>query len=147
MKNALRTGRKEALMEKIVGIVAEFDPFHRGHRFLLEQVRERWPEAVIVTAMSGHFTQRGAPAALRPLARAEMALSCGADLVLELPLPWAVSSAEGFGWGGAAVLSAAGADVLAFGSECAEAGLLQKTAQALESPAFSRLGGDQAARR
>ena len=56
-------------MGKIVGIVAEFDPFHRGHRFLLEQVRERWPEAVIVTAMSGHFTQRGAPAALRPLAR------------------------------------------------------------------------------
>lgn len=123
----------------ITGIVAEFDPFHRGHAHLLAQARARRPEACVVVAMSGSFTQRGTPAALRPAARAEMALRCGADLVLELPLPWAISSAEGFARGGIAVLRAAGADALAFGSECGEAGPLRDCAAALERPAFPAL--------
>ena len=120
----------------ITGIVAEFDPFHRGHAYLIQQVRAQRPDACVVAAMSGHFTQRGAPAALRPSARAEMALHCGADLVLELPLPWAISSAEGFALGGCAVLRAAGAQALAFGSECGDAALLRRCAGALTRPDF-----------
>lgn len=120
----------------ITGIVAEFDPFHRGHEYLIAQVRARRPDTCIVAAMSGHFTQRGAPAALRPAARAEMALRCGADLVLELPLPWSISSAEGFARGGVGVLRWAGAEALAFGSECAEADRLRRCAAALTCPDF-----------
>lgn len=120
----------------ITGIVAEFDPFHRGHEYLIAQVRTQRPDTCVVAAMSGHFTQRGAPAALRPAARAAMALHCGADLVLELPLPWSISSAEGFALGGCAVLRASGADALAFGSECADAALLRRCAGALTRPDF-----------
>lgn len=122
-----------------VGIVAEFDPLHRGHQALLNAVRQRWPNAAVTIALSGHFTQRGSPAALRPAARAEMALRSGADLVLELPLPWAAASAEGFGWGGTAVLRAAGAQALAFGSESGQKALLLAAAQALEHPCFPQM--------
>jgi predicted nucleotidyltransferase len=123
----------------VTGIVAEFDPFHRGHAYLLSHVRKRWPDTAIVAVMSGYFTQRGAPAALRPCARAEMALHCGADLVLELPLPWAISSAEGFARGGVEVLRSAGADALAFGSECGDEALLRRCAKALSHPDFPDL--------
>jgi predicted nucleotidyltransferase len=107
---------KENFMS-VTGIIAEFDPFHRGHYYLLQQARQLDPSAPVVVALSGHFTQRGSPAALRPHARTEMALRCGADLVVELPLPWAISSAEGFGFGGVDLLAAAGVTRLVFGSE------------------------------
>ena len=114
-----------------IGIVAEFDPFHRGHAHLLAQARKIAPEAPVVVALSGHYTQRGGPAALSPWARAEMALRCGADLVAELPLPWAISSAEGFAWGGVSVLSALGADTLVFGSESGDVAALKRAAECL----------------
>lgn len=122
-----------------VGIVAEFDPLHRGHQALLNAVRQRWPNSAVTVALSGHFTQRGSPADLRPAARAEMAIRSGADLVLELPLPWAAASAESFGWGGAAVLRAAGAQALAFGSESGQTDWLRAAALALEHPHFSQI--------
>ena len=118
-----------------VGIIAEFDPFHRGHEYLIQRAREQFPGAPIVVAMSGHFTQRGCPAALDPHARAEMALKCGADLVLELPLPWAISSAEGFARGGVAVLAGV-ADTVVCGSECGSEELLQKAADCLRTEAY-----------
>lgn len=120
----------------LTGIIAEFDPFHRGHAHLLQEVKRRFPDTAIAVAMSGHFTQRGGAAALRPHARAEMALACGADLVLELPLPWAISSAEAFALGGASLLHALGANRLAFGSECADAVRLRAAADCLQSPAY-----------
>lgn len=123
---------------KTIGIIAEFDPFHRGHAYLAAEAHRRCgADGAVVAAMSGHFTQRAAPAALRPLARAEMALAGGVDLVLELPLPWAVSSAERFALGGVQVLAAAGCDALAFGSECGDIALLRRCAAALESPDYS----------
>lgn len=122
-----------------IGIIAEFDPFHRGHEYLIRQARLHQPDSAVIVAMSGHFTQRGAPAALRPHARAEMALRCGADLVLELPLPWAISSAEGFARGGVAVLAAAGVHHLAFGSECGDAFRLKRISDALFSPEYPAL--------
>ncbi|MCD7828818.1 MAG: nucleotidyltransferase family protein [Clostridiales bacterium] len=114
-----------------IGIVAEFDPFHRGHAHLLARARQIVPEAPVVVALSGHYTQRGGTAALSPWARAEMALRCGADLVAELPLPWAISSAEGFAWGGVSVLAALGADTLVFGSESGDAAALALVAECL----------------
>ena len=86
-----------------VGIICEFDPLHLGHAHLLAQARAMGASAV-VCAMSGSFTQRGSFAAVSKAARAEMALRCGADLVLELPVLWAMSPAERFADGGVALL-------------------------------------------
>lgn len=120
----------------MIGIIAEFDPFHRGHEHLIKEARRHFPGQAVVIAMSGHYTQRGGPAAVEPHVRAEMALHCGADLVLELPIPYAISSAEGFGLGGVAVLAAAGVDTLCFGSESGDTSLLKQAAECLERQAY-----------
>lgn len=120
-----------------VGIICEFDPLHLGHAHLLAQARAMGASAV-VCAMSGSFTQRGSFAAVSKAARAEMALRCGADLVLELPVLWAMSPAECFADGGVALLTRTGAvDTLLFGSECGDLPVLQAAAAALDSPAFT----------
>ena len=120
----------------ILGIVCEFDPLHNGHARLLAHARALGADTV-VCAMSGNFTQRGSFAALSKTARAEMAVRCGADLVLELPTPWAMAPAETFAQGGVQLLHAAGADTLLFGSECGDAAALRRLAEALDSPAFA----------
>ena len=84
---------------RTVGIICEFNPLHSGHAYLMAQLRQKGAEA-IVCAMSGNFVQRGEPALVHKLARAEMAVDCGADLVLELPTPWAMATAETFAMGG-----------------------------------------------
>lgn len=122
-----------------VGIVAEFDPFHRGHACLLAEVRRLRPDSPIVVAMSGRFTQRGGAACLSPQRRAEMALNGGADLVLELPLTWAISSAQQFAAGGVAVLGSAGVREVFCGSECADLPLLTAAARALKNPEYPDL--------
>ena len=91
----------------------------------------------MVCAMSGSFTQRGSFAALSKTARAEMAVRCGADLVLELPTPWAMSPAETFARGGVRLLALAGADTLLFGSECGDLPALRCLADCLDSPTFA----------
>ncbi len=117
----------------IAGIVAEYNPFHNGHAFLIREMRRLGADRVAV-AMSGDFVQRGEPAVLSKWARTKQALSCGADLVVELPLPWAVAGAERFALGGVSVLTALGTDVIGFGSECGDIGLLNKARLALSSP-------------
>ena len=88
-----------------IGIIAEYNPFHSGHRHHIQTVRRAFgADSAIVCAMSGDFVQRGDLAVVQRQARAEAAVQSGADLVLELPLPWAVSSAEGFARGGVEVL-------------------------------------------
>ncbi len=126
---------------KTAGIITEYNPLHYGHTALMQAVRRQYGAGTaIVCAMSGDFVQRGDPAVVRRQARAEAAVQSGADLVLELPLPWAVSSAEGFARGGVEVLTATGlVDVLAFGSECGDGPALLRAAQALENPEFSLL--------
>ena len=116
-----------------IGIISEYNPFHRGHKWQIDELRRRFgEESAIVCAMSGDFVQRGDFAIERMHARAEAAVRGGADLVLELPLPWAISSAEGFARGGVSVLHATGVvDTLAFGSECGDAAKLQRAAKAL----------------
>ena len=115
---------------KTAGIIAEYNPFHSGHRKMLEQVRANGAEAVAVI-MSGCCVQRGEPALWDKYTRARAALSGGADLVLELPLPYAVSTAERFAFGGVSSLNALGVlDFLAFGSESGNLSLLQTAAEA-----------------
>lgn len=116
----------------ITGIVCEYNPFHLGHSYQLDAARRAVGEdCAVVCVMSGNFVQRGEPAVLHKAARAEMAVRCGADLVAELPLPWALSSAERFADGGVALLEALGADSIAFGAECPDASRLQALAAAL----------------
>ena len=110
-----------------IGIICEFDPLHSGHARLLSHARAMGADAVIC-AMSGNFTQRGSFAALDKRARAEMAVRCGADLVVELPTVWAMSPAETFARGGVQLLALTGVDTLLFGSECGELEPLQRVA-------------------
>ena len=122
---------------KTAGIIAEYNPFHTGHAWQLAELRRRGAEAV-VCAMSGNFVQRGEAAVVRKHVRAEAAVRGGADLVLELPLPWASASAEAFAKGGVEVLAGTGVvDTLAFGSECADTRRLARVADALSSDAFA----------
>ena len=119
-----------------IGIICEFDPLHSGHARLLSHARAMGADAVIC-AMSGNFTQRGSFAALDKRARAEMAVRCGADLVVELPTVWAMSPAETFARGGVQLLALTGVDTLLFGSECGELSALRRLADCLDSPAFA----------
>ena len=119
-----------------IGIICEFDPLHSGHARLLSHARAMGADAVIC-AMSGNFTQRGSFAALDKRARAEMAVRCGADLVVELPTVWAMSPAETFARGGVQLLALTGVDTLLFGSECGELSALRRLAECLDSPAFA----------
>lgn len=119
---------------RVFGIICEYNPFHRGHKWQIDELRRLAGEEeyAVVCAMSGDFVQRGDFAIERAHARAEAAVRGGADLVLELPLSWAISSAEGFARGGVSILAATGVvDTLAFGSECGNAAKLQRAAKAL----------------
>lgn len=121
----------------IAGIICEYNPFHLGHRKQFAMVREALGgDTVIVCLMSGSFVQRGAPAVFDKSLRAEAALRCGADLVLELPVPVSLSSAEGFAAGGVGILSEL-CTHLAFGCESADDRSLEQTVQGLLDPGFS----------
>ena len=96
----------------ITGIIAEFNPFHNGHKYLLEQA-----EGLKIVAMSGNFMQRGEPAIVDKWARAQMALENGADLIVELPFLVSVQAADFFGQGAVDILARLGIDNLAFGTE------------------------------
>ena len=120
---------------RTVGIICEYNPLHRGHEKQLRLVREQGGEG-IVCLMSGNFVQRGAPAILDKSLRAEAALQCGADLVLELPVTAALSSAEGFAREGVRLLSGF-CDDLCFGAETADTQTLLTVAEALLHHDFS----------
>lgn len=102
---------------KAVGIVVEYNPFHNGHLFHLEQARKVANADVVIAVMSGPFLQRGEPALLPKWTRAKMALHAGVDLVLELPYQFAVQHANRFAFGAVSILAHAGCESLCFGSE------------------------------
>ena len=103
---------------KTVGIAAEYNPFHRGHACQLSACRRMLGEdAVFAAVMSGDFVQRGEAAMFSKFARAEAACRAGADLVVELPLPWSLASAEGFAAGAVSLMQALQADAVSFGAE------------------------------
>ena len=118
---------------KICGIVCEYNPFHSGHRYLIDECRRTLgEETAVVCVMSGDFVQRGEAAIFDKHARARAAVAGGADLVFELPLPWCMAPAETFARGGVGLLGAMGCVThLAFGSECGDLSALTETAELL----------------
>ena len=120
------------------GIVAEYNPFHRGHAWHIAETRRRLGgDAPVVCVMSGHWVQRGECALADKWLRAALALDRGADLVVELPTPWAMASAESFARGAVSLLAATGVvDVLSFGSETGELAPLEAAAAALDAPDY-----------
>ena len=121
----------------IIGIVCEYNPFHNGHEYQIQKSREiAGADAEIVCVMSGDFVQRGEAALFSKFARAEAACRCGADLVIELPLPWALSSAESFARGAVSLLAQMKADYLSFGSERGEIHELALIADAVLTDGF-----------
>lgn len=109
------TDRKDIM--KRIGIIAEYNPFHTGHAYMLRAVRELAGPAEIVVILSGAFVQRGEPALIDKWARAHMAIQGGADCVVELPQLFVLSSASSFAMGGVALAKALRCDAIAFGTE------------------------------
>lgn len=120
----------------VTGIICEYNPLHLGHKKQLDMIRQEDPDGGIVCLMSGNYVQRGKPAIVDKMARAKAAIGCGADLVLELPVGAALSSAEGFASEGVRILSGF-CDRLCFGSESGSVDTLMATAKALLSPEFT----------
>lgn len=117
---------------KITGIIAEYNPFHNGHRYHIEETRRITEADYIIAVISGDFVQRGAPAVTDKYLRTEAALRNGVDLVLELPLFYATGSAEYFAMGAVTLFDKLGSvDALCFGSECGSIGELSAIASVL----------------
>lgn len=119
------------LYMKAVGLVTEYNPFHNGHLYHLNKAMELTGADISVAVMSGDFVQRGEPAVLDKYTRTSMALNSGVNLVVELPVNYAVSSAESFAAGALKVLDYIKADSIAFGSESGDIERLSKLAHIL----------------
>ncbi len=117
-----------------IGVVCEYNPFHNGHAYHLRESARLTDEQGVVCVMSGDFVQRGEAALYAKYARAEAAVRGGADVVFELPLPWALASAEGFARGAVGLLAAIGATTLSFGTESEDLGILDTLARRLIEP-------------
>ena len=116
---------------KLVVIITEYNPFHAGHLYHMQQARELTGADYCVVLMSGSFVQRGEPAIFDKYLRTKTALLAGADLVLEIPAAFSTASAHEFAAYGVALLSAIGVDAVVFGSECGQIEILKQAAYAL----------------
>ena len=112
----------------ISGIVSEFNPFHNGHRHIIDKMNKE--SDCVIAVMSGNYVQRGDPAVFSKYLRTKAALLCGVDLVIELPSPWSAAGAEGFAFGAVSVLQRAGINALYFGCEYPDIGTLIAIAEA-----------------
>ena len=127
---------------RISSIISEYNPFHEGHKYHMENTKKITNSDYTIVIMSGNFTQRGTPAIIDKYARARQALLGGADLVLELPVCFATASAEGFSFGAVSILEKLGiVDSLVFGSECGDIDCIKNVADFLaeEYSAFNNL--------
>lgn len=119
-----------------IGIIAEFNPFHTGHKHLIESVKGE--NDTVICVMSGNFVQRGDLAVLPKADRVRAALKNGADLIIELPCPYSLSTAQKFAGGGVSLLAATGiVDELCFGSECGDINILTEIAEIISSEEFN----------
>lgn len=119
-------------MGNVVGIVAEYNPFHNGHLYHLNESKKQVDADYSVCVMSGNFTQRGDTAIIDKWSRTKMALQNGIDLVIELPLIYSISSAENFAYGSMNILDSLGVvDYVSFGSEVGDLDVLNSIAQIL----------------
>lgn len=120
----------------VTGIIAEFNPLHSGHEYLIKKAKEQGP---VVVCISGNFVQRGETAIAEKRIRTKAALLSGADLVLELPVLWSMSTAQNFALGGVSALYFAGCDSILFGSESGNIEKLNETVEILASNKFGSL--------
>ena len=123
---------------KVAGIVCEFNPYHKGHKYLIDHVRADIKPDAVVCVMSGDFVQRGFPAMWDKYTRAKLAVSQGVDLVIELPTRYAITAAPEFAKGGVSILKKLGCIThLVFGSECGDLKALQEAMEVEKDPAFA----------
>ncbi len=121
-------------METIhIAIITEYNPFHNGHEYQIRKLKQAFPSSYITAIMGGIFSQRGEPYIASPYVRAEAAVTCGADLVLELPFPFSCAPANIFARAGVEIAAKIGADMLAFGSECGDVATLNDILARLDS--------------
>ena len=118
-------------MNNVLGIIAEYNPFHNGHLYHLNESKKICDAETTVCVMSGNFTQRGTPAIIDKWTRAQMALENGVDIVIELPTIYSISSAEHFAYGSIKILDILGANYISFGSECGKINILDDIANVL----------------
>ncbi len=119
-------------MNNVLGIICEYNPFHNGHLYHLNEAKKVTNSDYSVAIISGNFAQRGEPSIVSKWAKTEMALKCGVDLVLELPVIYSISSAENFAYGATKILDSLDiVDYLAFGSECGDITILDDIVQVL----------------
>ncbi len=127
-----------------IGIIAEYNPFHSGHRHHIQKTREKYPDSAVLVIMSGHWVQQANCAILDKWTRSKIALEGGADLVIELPSFWATSSAQGFARGAISLLDASSVvKYLSFGSESGNIELFHQIQKELEKEEFSTLLKEQ----
>lgn len=127
---------------KTVGVIAEYNPFHNGHQYHIEEAKRLSGAEAVVVVMSGNFVQRGTPAIMPKHLRTEAAIKAGASLVIELPVCYATGTAEQFAHGAISLLHKLGCvDFLCFGSECGDLETMQKVANILydEPKAYGEL--------
>lgn len=123
----------------VVGIIVEYNPFHNGHLYHINKTKEILNPDLLVAVMSGNFTQRGDIAIIDKFSRAKIALKHGVDLVIELPYPYATSSADLFAQGAIKLLNAIGARAIVFGSERNNEKELLEIAQLIDSDSFQSI--------
>ena len=119
-------------MSNVLGMICEYNPFHNGHLYHLNEAKKLTNSDYSVAVISGNFSQRGEPAIVSKWVRTEMALKCGVDLVLELPTIYSISSAENFAYGAIKILDSLNiVDYITFGSECGDISILDDIVQVL----------------
>ncbi len=121
---------------RAVAVICEYNPFHRGHKLLLDEIHKRFPEHAIISVMSGNTVQRGDFAVFDKYFRARTACDFGSDLVFELPFPFSSSAGEQFASAGTYISTALGAEYLAFGSESGNDRMLVRHACRISSAEF-----------
>ena len=125
---------------KSIGIIAEYNPFHNGHLYHIEKIKEKYPDYSIILVMTGNFTERGDVSVIDKWKRTEIALKHGIDLVIELPYPFATQSADYFAYGAVTILEKLNCEKVIFGSESNSVDSLYLIANTqIDNPEFERL--------
>ncbi len=122
-----------------IGIIAEFNPLHNGHLYLINKIKEKYENASIILVLSGNYTQRGIPSIIDKWKKTELSLKLGIDLVVELPFPFSTQSADYFAYGATTLLNYLKVDKLIFGSESNDIKVLEKIVDAQKDDKFNTL--------
>ena len=122
-----------------IGIIAEFNPLHNGHLYLINKIKEKYEDASIILVLSGNYTQRGIPSIIDKWKKTELSLKLGIDLVVELPFPFSTQSADYFSYGATTILNYLKVDKLIFGSESNDIKVLEKIVDAQKDDKFNTL--------